>query len=346
MDQKRFDNLTRTLASGSSRRKVLGGALAGIGAGLASLTGIAAQGKKRKKRKGRVGAEFTCSATNANNPALGGCSDPDSCCASTAGGLGPICVTEGTQLSGTQQFCGKLGNPNRGSGVCRTCPPGTVCSLDSDNELRWIAPPTTGPTGCWNTNDLTDQDDTCVPNGSGAPVNSVNPQFDGNSVCGFGGSECTVCSLGTIFAGCCTATGACNAGTTGISCGSGGRLCEACTAGNNCINQTCETTAPCGPATCGQGCCNAAGACLNGTSNNACGEGGVACTACGAGQICQNHECVAEPPDCPTGQTLCSGVCVNLQSDPNNCGACGTVCARGCQNGTCKKKKMMMMMMN
>jgi hypothetical protein len=340
MDQKRFDNLTRTLASGSSRRKVLGGALAGvIGAGIAAVSGTAAKGKKnRKKGNGRAGAEFTCTAANANVVC-----DNQSCCASTAGGLGPICVTEGTQRSGTQQFCG---DKNDGSGVCRTCPPGTVCSEDADNEIRCICTPSTCPTGCCINNDLTDEDDECVQNGSGAPVNSVNPDFDGNSVCGFGGSECTICSIGTIFAGCCTPTGACNAGTTGISCGSGGGLCEACPAGSNCINQTCETTAPCGPATCGQGCCNAAGACLNGTSNNACGEGGVACTACGAGQICQNQECVAEPPECPTGQTLCSGVCVNLQTDPNNCGACGTVCGRGCQNGTCKKKKMMMMMMN
>jgi hypothetical protein len=342
MDQKRFDNLTRTLASGSSRRKVLGGALAGvIGAGIAAVSGTAAKGKKnRKKGNGRAGAEFTCTANNANDPNLGGCSDNQSCCASTAGGLGPICVTEGTQRSGTQQFCG---DKNDGSGVCRTCPPGTVCSEDADNEIRCICTPSTCPTGCCINNDLTDEDDECVQNGSGAPVNSVNPDFDGNSVCGFGGSECTICSIGTIFAGCCTPTGACNAGTTGISCGSGGNICEPCPAGSNCINQTCETTAPCGPATCGAGCCSGQ-ACLSGTSNGACGEGGGACQVCGAGSTCVNHQCVAQPT-CPPGLTDCNGICVNLQVDKANCGACGNACggSQRCRGGVCKKKMMMMM---
>jgi hypothetical protein len=33
--------------------------------------------------------------------------------------------------------------------------------------------------------------------------------------------------------------------------------------------------------------------------------------------------------DCATGQTCCSGQCVNLTSDTKNCGACGTQCGTG-----------------
>jgi hypothetical protein len=39
---------------------------------------------------------------------------------------------------------------------------------------------------------------------------------------------------------------------------------------------------------------------------------------------------------CPTGQTACGNACVNLLTDPSNCGACGNSCGAGaCSNGTC-----------
>jgi hypothetical protein len=40
---------------------------------------------------------------------------------------------------------------------------------------------------------------------------------------------------------------------------------------------------------------------------------------------------------CATGQRSCGGVCTSVQSDPQNCGACGTVCSNGlvCSLGAC-----------
>jgi alpha-tubulin suppressor-like RCC1 family protein len=40
---------------------------------------------------------------------------------------------------------------------------------------------------------------------------------------------------------------------------------------------------------------------------------------------------------CTPPQTLCNGTCVNTQTDPANCGACGNVCPGGntCQSGMC-----------
>jgi len=42
-------------------------------------------------------------------------------------------------------------------------------------------------------------------------------------------------------------------------------------------------------------------------------------------------------PTCGTGEAFCGGACIDVQSNNNNCGACGTVCPAGqsCRTGTC-----------
>jgi hypothetical protein len=43
----------------------------------------------------------------------------------------------------------------------------------------------------------------------------------------------------------------------------------------------------------------------------------------------------AQITNCPAGQTACGGTCVDLTSDPNNCGGCGLTCSSGCTAGEC-----------
>ncbi|MSP15446.1 MAG: PKD domain-containing protein [Myxococcales bacterium] len=82
------------------------------------------------------------------------------------------------------------------------------------------------------------------------------------------------------------------------------------------------------------------------------------CTAdpdCGPGERCEDGSCVVAPtcdertpcPEtlfcsngicvCPESLALCGGLCIDLAFDPQNCGACGAVCANGasCTNGRC-----------
>src|SRR5207253_4820884 len=53
---------------------------------------------------------------------------------------------------------------------------------------------------------------------------------------------------------------------------------------------------------------------------------------CPSGQRCQPADLIPgneEPPKCigcPSGQSFCGDVCVDLQTDNNNCGSCGHVC--------------------
>ncbi|MCC7023665.1 MAG: hypothetical protein IT338_12625 [Thermomicrobiales bacterium] len=298
MDHERFDELAKTLSSGASRRKMIGGAIAGlVGAGVAKVSGVDAKGKK-KSGKRKAGAEFTCTAANAATA----CPGPF-CCSSTPGGVGPACVPTAGQAGGT--VCGAAGD------VCRNCPAGTVCG-GAANGFRCVCTPASCGGGCCIDNrgtgpGGTDLDDQCIQNGNGAPVNSPNGFYDGEYVCGTQGGLCTVCGFGTVIGGCCDATGACRSGTTGANCGNSGQICLQCdaAAGEECgIDQTCSGRTP-------------------------------------------------PPGPCPTGQTQCGTACVDLATNPSNCGACGTVCPPcgkrrrpECQGGTCgcsrkrrKKKK-------
>ncbi|HSG44972.1 MAG TPA: MopE-related protein, partial [Anaerolineales bacterium] len=75
----------------------------------------------------------------------------------------------------------------------------------------------------------------------------------------------------------------------------------------------------------------------------------VACpNNCSDNGVCANGNCQCMPgwsgpdcsvPECSAGQSLCGGVCVDLQTDDNNCGACGNTCQPGvtaCFNGVCE----------
>lgn len=56
------------------------------------------------------------------------------------------------------------------------------------------------------------------------------------------------------------------------------------------------------------------------------------CGSCPNGGVCLNGACNL----CTSEQTRCGDACVDLATDPENCGTCGRTCPSGdCRNGTC-----------
>lgn len=71
-------------------------------------------------------------------------------------------------------------------------------------------------------------------------------------------------------------------------------------------------------------------------SNNNCSDAGNCCST--AACVGANGVCSSDPAQaCCYGLTCCNGVCVDVQSDPLNCGTCGQLCVEPdiCNDGTC-----------
>jgi hypothetical protein len=157
-----------------------------------------------------------------------------------------------------------------------------------------------------------------------------------------------------------------NLNTAPRNCGACGNVCAAgkkCSAGvctgtsnannnaNNSANNNANSSAT---ASCKAPKTMCGGRCLNpATAPRNCGACGV---VCGAGKTCLAGVCTANnnatnnatnnannnanstaTASCKAPKTMCGARCVNLNTAPKNCGACGNVCAAGktCSNGVC-----------
>jgi hypothetical protein len=183
-----------------------------------------------------------------------------------------------------------------------TCCDGTCCPAGQSCSNRKCC-----PTGQHNSEGLCCPEDQHNSDGICCPTDQTN--CGGRCVdlehdaanCGACGKACAggrVCKLGFC------------------DCPTGQVLCNEQCCGNVCCDQTC-----CAP---GEGCCN--GECCDGV----CCDG----RCCNADETCVDAQCRKQ---CPEGQSRCGDACVNLQTDPGNCGACGRVCPAGqsCFGGQC-----------
>ena len=164
---------------------------------------------------------------------------PPACGPKTCGGC---CDAQGTCQTGTgNSACGNTGSPCEncvaGGKICNQ--PGSYCAFfPSCGSV-------TCPTGCC------DKSGKCLDGKT-------------NAACGSGGSQCANCASqgqscapqGFCYsgnhcgpdncAGCCTATGQCVTGATGVACGQYGKLCDNCLSkGQSCVAQVCSSGSTC-----------------------------------------------------------------------------------------------------
>ena len=109
-----------------------------------------------------------------------------------------------------------------------------------------------------------------------------------------------------------------------------GRCDVACAAGEVCRTSSCEHN-PCGD---GQHECS--GTCYPDTDVLHCGPSCIACPvpAAHGAAACVDDQCEL---DCESGYVQCPGACVDLNSDPDNCGTCGHECTspQACISSNC-----------
>ncbi|MEZ4391795.1 MAG: hypothetical protein R3A48_11915 [Polyangiales bacterium] len=201
----------------------------------------------------------------------------------------------------------------------------------------------------------------------GNPVNGCETNITLPSNCGRCGNACRFANAGALCTAGACALGACNAGygncdgqasngcevslTANTSnCGSCGNVCRGPSGASvSCVSGACRSSCPTGQSDC-SGVCRATGASCTSAGSGGCAQtGSIVCsgqgTRCTAvprtsgsctspvGGVCNTSgSCV-----CASGNSLCSGRCVNLQTDRNNCGACGRACATNaaCVSGVC-----------
>jgi hypothetical protein len=357
MDGDRFDDLSRTLAAGISRRKVL----AGVAAGLLGTLGI----------RGSAGAGV--SQIYCGNVA----------CASSPGRCKPGCVC----CVYTNPITGRVMNSRcRPPGTCNpgdvVCPAGKVA-----DPVRGCIDPCSGPGGCPQPPAGSCRVATCATSGLCGTATAPD-----DTVCGTGRACCDggCTTLGTTSncSACgdaCTANQACTAGActclyescNGACCASGqvciggvctarageGQSCDSsgendCQTGLTCCSGTCRDLES-NPDFCGSctrvcatptaGTCQGARICVAGE----CGFSPAPATAecrpssglCDPAEVCNGTDLTCptddktpsgQPGSCAPGQVCCNGGCTALGT-VTNCASCGNACTikQDCRDGAC-----------
>jgi hypothetical protein len=324
MDQNRFDEMTRSLGQGRSRRHVLK-ALGAAAFGAVGLGKLGAADAASSTSNGAC-AKFCAQVFGADTKAAGQCTSQ------AAKGTGPCVACGGNAARYCHGVCVDLTTDAGNCGACGvSCGDANACTTDTCSGGHCVNTPIV--LTCPAT-------DACHTTGACDPATGqcTNPVAAAGTICAAAPDACHAASS-------CDATGHCLAGgaLTGTACDSGAGsdsgTCQTgscvanpvgCLAGQTTCNGTC-TDLMTDEANCGacSHACSAGGACLDGACflafpactgsyGVAANGGGVNACICGGsnGQVCTTTG------DCPSGD-----VCILI---PNGDGSYTGFCYGGC----------------
>lgn len=314
MDDIRFDQLVKALASSGSRRTFLKG-MFGTGVAVASL-GLPGQPGRAARRPTPTprpvscpgqqvwdGAMCVCPSGIACGPDC--CASADQCCDNACCAPGSVCVAE-EQCCPVGQVC-----PSYVGGPC--CPDGTLCCPNGDACFDPVG-------GCCATSDC--PTDYCNPVSCENNVCVYQPLPDGTD-CG----DCAACSGGvcvsTCAGTCCPADDAC------VDLANGG-----CCSVDDCPPRTCQSVS-CDEHICayqsfanGTDCGDCA-LCQDGACTNQCTPGETCCSDTDTCVDLENGGCCGDT-DCPPDPAPCAATCSDNWCRPSRSVACesldGEVC--------------------
>jgi hypothetical protein len=255
----------------------------------------------------------------------------------SAGACAIACPTGQSACNGS---CVSFDTDSANCGACgKTCQTGEVCS-GGTCATSCGAPFTTCTTGGGGDAGPTVDAD---PDASDATADGGGTRYcadvkNDRTDCGACGNVCPLgqqCVAGACKLECVTGQDACSDGkchdltNDNQNCGACG---TACPSGQVCSAGKCGVSCVTGQTLCDDGKCHDLN--LDEQNCGACSTSSVD-KSCAAGQVCLGGACKLS---CQAGLTECTGTCANLQSDNDNCGACGKVCGAGtvCSKGKCE----------